>query len=123
MFLLFNKPLDPTVVVVLVIFGTFILSLLVVGIIKFIQVVRKQLKRNKRSKNKSMPSDEAIEIFGGLDNIVHTERQLNRILVKVVDKKLVNFDMLKAMNIGTQITGNIIKCSSEKLAIALEKVK
>ena len=103
--------------------GLFILSLLVVGILKLIQIIKKQVKRNKRSKNKKMPSNEAIEIFGGLDNIVHTERQLNRILVKVVDKKLVNFEMLKAMNVGTQITGNIIKCSSESLADALEKVK
>lgn len=123
MFLLFSKPLDPAVIVVLSIMGLFILSLLVVGILKLIQIIKKQVKRNKRSKNKKMPSNEAIEIFGGLDNIVHTERQLNRILVKVVDKKLVNFEMLKAMNVGTQITGNIIKCSSESLADALEKVK
>ena len=122
MFIL-GKALDPSVIVVLSIAAIFILALLVVGILKLIQIFKKQHQRNKRSKNRKMESNQAIEIFGGIDNIVETQRQLNRILVKVVDKKLVKFDILKAMNVGTQITGNIIKCSSEELAIALEKVK
>lgn len=106
--------------------AVFVLALLTVGIIKFVQVCIKQSKRNKRSKansKRSEFSETAIDIFGGLDNIIETSRQLNRILVKVVNKTIVKFDVLKSMNIGTQITGNIIKCSSEQLADALEDVK
>ena len=102
--------------------GVFIGALLIVGIWKFIIVCKKQVKRNKKSKG-SVEQNEAVLIFGGLENIIETSRQLNRILVKVHNKALVKFDILKAMNVGTQITGNIIKCSSEKLAIALENVK
>ena len=114
--------MDMGVFIVLVIAGVFIAALLVVGILKLVQILIKQSKRNKRSK-KRVASSNAIEIFGGLENIVSTERQLNRIMVKVVDKKLVNFEALKEMNVGTQITGNIIKCSNEQLAEALENVK
>lgn len=106
----------------LVAIGVFIAALLGVGIWKFIVVCKKQRKRNKRSKGDVL-QNEALLIFGGIENIIETSRQLNRILVKVRDKALVQFDVLKAMNVGTQITGNIIKCSSEKLAIALENVK
>jgi preprotein translocase subunit YajC len=106
----------------LVAVGVFIAALLGVGIWKFIVVCKKQRQRNKRSKG-AVEQNEAVLIFGGLENIIETSRQLNRILVKVHKKALVLFDVLKAMNIGTQITGNIIKCSSEKLAIALENVK
>lgn len=106
----------------LVAIGVFIAALLGVGIWKFIVVCKKQRKRNKRSKGEVL-QNEALLIFGGIENIIETSRQLNRILVKVRDKALVQFDVLKAMNVGTQITGNIIKCSSEKLAIALENVK
>ena len=102
--------------------GVFIAALLGVGIWKFIVVCKKQIKRNKRLKG-AVEQNDAVLIFGGIDNIIETSRQLNRILVKVHNKALVQFDVLKAMNIGTQITGNIIKCSSEKLAIALENVK
>ena len=83
----------------------------------------KQIKRNKRASNKKVDSSASVEIFGGLDNIIETQRQLNRILVKVVNKKLVNFEVLKEMNVGTQITGNIIKCSSSELADSLENIK
>lgn len=106
----------------LVAIGVFIAALLGVGIWKFIVVCKKQRKRNKKSKG-AVLQNEALLIFGGIENIIETSRQLNRILVKVRDKALVQFDVLKAMNVGTQITGNIIKCSSEKLAIALENVK
>lgn len=106
----------------LVAIGVFIAALLGVGIWKFIVVCKKQRKRNKKSKGEVL-QNEALLIFGGIENIIETSRQLNRILVKVRDKALVQFDVLKAMNVGTQITGNIIKCSSEKLAIALENVK
>ena len=106
----------------LVAVGVFIAALLGVGIWKFIVICNKQRKRNQRSKG-AVLQNEALLIFGGIENIIETSRQLNRILVKVRDKALVQFDVLKAMNIGTQITGNIIKCSSEKLAIALENVK
>ncbi len=106
----------------LVAIGVFIAALLGVGIWKFIIVCKKQRKRNKKSKG-AVEQNEAVLIFGGIENIIETSRQLNRILVKVHNKALVQFDVLKAMNIGTQITGNIIKCSSEKLAIALENVK
>ncbi len=106
----------------LVAVGVFIAALLGVGIWKFIVVCKKQIKRNKRLKG-AVEQNDAVLIFGGIENIIETSRQLNRILVKVHNKALVQFDVLKAMNIGTQITGNIIKCSSEKLAIALENVK
>ena len=106
----------------LVAIGVFIAALLGVGIWKFIIVCKKQRKRNKKSKG-AVEQNEAVLIFGGIENIIETSRQLNRILVKVHNKALVQFDVLKAMNVGTQITGNIIKCSSEKLAIALENVK
>lgn len=106
----------------LVAIGVFIAALLGVGIWKFIVVCKKQRQRNKKSKG-AVLQNEALLIFGGIENIIETSRQLNRILVKVRDKALVQFDVLKAMNVGTQITGNIIKCSSEKLAIALENVK
>lgn len=106
----------------LVAVGVFIAALLGVGIWKFIVVCKKQRKRNKRLKG-AVEQNDAVLIFGGIENIIETSRQLNRILVKVHNKALVQFDVLKAMNIGTQITGNIIKCSSEKLAIALENVK
>ena len=110
------------VYVALVAIGVFVAALLGVGIWKFIVVCKRQRKRNKKSKG-AVEQNEALLIFGGLENIIETSRQLNRILVKVHNKALVQFDVLKAMNIGTQITGNIIKCSSEKLAIALENVK
>lgn len=106
----------------LVAVGVFIAALLGVGIWKFIVVCKRQRKRSKKSKG-AVEQNEAVLIFGGIENIIETSRQLNRILVKVHNKALVQFDVLKAMNIGTQITGNIIKCSSEKLAIALENVK
>lgn len=114
------------VTVILCSIAVFVVALLTVGIIKFVQVCIKQHKRNQKSKENAKRSDfteTAIDIFGGLDNILETSRQLNRILVKVVNKTLVKFDVLKTMNIGTQITGNIIKCSSEQLASALENIK
>lgn len=114
--------LDIEVFITLVIVGLFIFCLLSIGIYKLIQIIVRQVKRNKRAKG-IVPFSDALEIFGGADNIVSTERQLNRIMVKVIDKKLVNFEALKEMNVGTQITGNIIKCSNEELAKALEHIK
>jgi phosphotransferase system IIB component len=64
-----------------------------------------------------------LPIFGGLDNIKRIERQLNRVLVEVIDMSSVNIEDLKALNVGTQITGNIIKCSSKEMADELEKYK
>ncbi len=118
-----TKGMTIPVIVALAVVGIFILALIVVGSLKLIQVTIKQIKRNKKAKNRKVDANDAALIFGGLDNILETERQLNRILVKVKDKKLVQFEILKAKNIGTQITGNIIKCSSFELAEALEKVK
>lgn len=118
-----SAKLELPVLITLIIIGIFIAALLGVGILKLIQVTKKQVKRNKKAKNRKMDSDQSVQIFGGIDNILETQRQLNRILVKVQDKKLVQFDVLKAMNVGTQITGNIIKCSSQELAEALENVK
>ncbi|MBR2892039.1 MAG: hypothetical protein IKC22_06690 [Bacilli bacterium] len=118
-----SNKIDLPVLITLIIIGMFILALLGVGILKLIQIIRKQIKRNKRASNKKVDSSASVEIFGGLDNIIETQRQLNRILVKVVNKKLVNFEVLKEMNVGTQITGNIIKCSSSELADSLENIK
>ena len=118
-----SNKIDLPVLITLIIIGMFILALLGVGILKLIQIIRKQIKRNKRASNKKVDSSASVEIFGGLDNIIETQRQLNRILVKVANKKLVNFEVLKEMNVGTQITGNIIKCSSSELADSLENIK
>lgn len=111
---------NPEVVVTLTILGVFIGAILLVLIIKFILVVKKQIKTNKK-----IAGVEAtyLPIFGGLDNITRIERQLNRILVEVADMSLVNLDDLKALNVGTQITGNVIKCSSKEMADELEKYK
>ena len=111
---------NPEVVVTLTILGVFIGAILLVLIIKFILVVKKQIKTYKK-----IAGVEAtyLPIFGGLDNITRIERQLNRILVEVADMSLVNLDDLKALNVGTQITGNVIKCSSKEMADELEKYK
>lgn len=113
--------LTPTVLVLIVIIGIFILSLLVVGILKFIQITKKQVKRNKKSKK--VDPTELLEIFGGKENISDINIKLNTVSVKVIDKTKVKFDDLKALNIGCQIIGNIIKCSSNYLAEGLKDVK
>lgn len=108
------------VIITLTIFGVFIGTILLVLLVKFILVVRKQVKMNKKFKNVNATY---LPIFGGLDNIKRIERQLNRVLVEVIDMSSVNIEDLKALNVGTQITGNIIKCSSKEMADELEKYK
>lgn len=108
------------VIITLTIFGVFIGTILLVLLVKFILVVRKQVKMNKKFKNINATY---LPIFGGLDNIKRIERQLNRVLVEVIDISNVNIEDLKALNVGTQITGNIIKCSSKEMADELEKYK
>lgn len=111
---------NPEVIVILTIFGVFIGSILLVLLVKFILVVIKQIKRNKQFKHVNATY---LPIFGGLENIKNIERQLNRVLVEVIDMSLVNMEDLKVLNVGTQITGNIIKCSSKEMADELEKYK
>ena len=111
---------NPEVIVILTIFGVFIGSILLVLLVKFILVVIKQIKRNKQFKHVNATY---LPIFGGLENIKNIERQLNRVLVEVIDMSLVNMEDLKVLNVGTQITGNIIKCSSKEMAEELEKYK
>ncbi len=108
------------VIITLTIFGVFIGTILLVLLVKFVLVVRKQIKMNKKFKNVNATY---LPIFGGLDNIKRIERQLNRVLVEVIDMSSVNIEDLKALNVGTQITGNIIKCSSKEMADELEKYK
>lgn len=108
------------VIITLTIFGVFIGTILLVLLVKFVLVVRKQIKMNKKFKNVNATY---LPIFGGLDNIKRIERQLNRVLVEVIDISNVNIEDLKALNVGTQITGNIIKCSSKEMADELEKYK
>ena len=119
MFLELN--LKPTVFVLIVIMGVFIAALLVVAVLKFIQIVRKQVKRNKKAKNRSV--DEVLVTFGGKENVTEISVKLNTVSIKVIDKEKVKFDDLKAMKIGCQIIGNTIKCSSEYLADALKGVQ
>ena len=108
------------VIITLTIFGVFIGTILLVLLVKFVLVVIKQIKMNKKFKNVNATY---LPIFGGLDNIKRIERQLNRVLVEVIDMSSVNIEDLKALNVGTQITGNIIKCSSKEMADELEKYK
>lgn len=112
---------NPEVIVVLSILGVFIGAILLVLIIKFILTIKKQLKINKKFKN--VQPSVYLPIFGGLENIERVERQLNRILVEVKDISLVNINDLQSLNVGTQITGNIVKCSSKEMADELEKYK
>lgn len=111
---------NPEVIVTLTILGVFIGTILIVLLVKFILVVIKQVKNNKKFKNVNATY---LPIFGGLENIKRIERQLNRVLVEVVDMSLVNIEDLKVLNVGTQITGNIVKCSSKEMADELEKYK
>lgn len=105
----------------IVIIGIFILCILIIGIIKVIQIVRKQIKRNKKSQVKD--ASDTLQIFGGEENIESIDVQLNRVSIKVKDKSQVSLDVLKAMNVGCQITGNIIKVSSKEIAESLENYK
>lgn len=111
---------NPDVIVTLSIIGVFIGAILIVLIVKFVLVVKKQVKMNKKYKNVQATY---VPIFGGIDNIKRIERQLNRVLVEVEDLSLVQIDTLKTLNVGTQITGNVVKCSSKEMADELEKYK
>lgn len=112
--------INPEVYVVLVILGVFIGSILLVLIFKFIKTVIKQVKMNKKYKNVNATY---LPIFGGIENIERIERQLNRVLVEVKDITKVSIEDLQGLNVGTQITGNVIKCSSKEMADELEKYK
>ena len=111
---------NPEVIVVLTILGIFIGSILIILIVKFILTVIKQVKMNKKHKNVQATY---VPIFGGIENIERIERQLNRVLVEVKDITQVSIEDLKASNVGTQITGNVIKCSSKEMADELEQYK
>lgn len=115
-----NEGNELEVIITLSILGVFIGAILIVLIIKFILVVIKHSKMNKKAKTINATY---LPIFGGLDNIKRIERQLNRILVEVEDISLVNIEDLKNLNVGTQITGNVVKCSSKEMADELEKYK
>lgn len=105
----------------LIIISIFIGAIIIVGIIKIISVAVK-LRKAKKKKNQKDASEYAV-LFGGADNIIKTERSLNRILVEVIDRSKVDLEQLKALQIGTQITGNVIKCSSSEMASSLENFK
>ena len=111
---------NPEVIVVLTILGVFIGTILLVLLVKFVKTVIKQVKMNKKYKNIEATY---LPIFGGIDNISRIERQLNRVLVEVKDINLVSIADLQGLNVGTQITGNVIKCSSKEMADELEKYK
>lgn len=114
----YEMPLDT--LVVLIIFAVLIGCLLIVSTIKFIQVC---VRHAKRSKKAGIIKCDYTPIFGGLDNIVKTERSLNRIMVEVVDREKVDLEQLKELKVGAQITGNVIKCSSSEMAESLENIK
>ena len=111
---------NPEVIVVLTILAIFIGSILIILIVKFILTIIKQVKMNKKHKNIQATY---VPIFGGIENIERIERQLNRVLVEVKDITQVSIEDLKALNVGTQITGNVIKCSSKEMADELEQYK
>lgn len=119
MFLAFNP--SPTMYVLIVILGFFALALAVVGVLKFIQIVKKQIKRNKRANAKK--PDELLLIFGGEENIENIGVNLNTVTVKVNDKEKVDFAKIKELKIGCQVIGNIIKCSSSYLAESFKDYK
>ena len=119
MFLAFNP--SPTLFVLIVILGLFALALAVVGILKFIQITKKQIKRNQKAKAKK--PDELLLIFGGEENIENIGINLNTVTIKVVDKEKVDFAKIKELKIGCQIINNIVKCSSSYLAEALKDYK
>ncbi len=118
--MMLSNGMSPTTLVILIICAVFIGSLLTVAIIKFVQVCIRQAKRNKKVTKMDVTF---LPIFGGVDNIVSTSRSLNRITIEVVDKKLVDFDTLKNLQVGVLVTGNIIKCSSDAIANELENIK
>lgn len=118
--LLFGTDMELDTLVVLIIFAVLIGCLVIVGVFKFIQV---SVRLAKRSKQAGEIKCDYTPIFGGIDNIVKTERSLNRIMVEVVDREKVDLEQLKELKVGVQITGNVIKCSSSEMAESLENIK
>lgn len=119
---LFNAEYLP----LLIVLGVMIIpifSLLLVVLIKFIY---KNFKRNKSSKQK-FKSDEKEKIINkylkpfGQDNIISIEAKMRRVNVEVKDVTRIDIEGLKKLGVGVLIVGNIIKCSSEEFANAVEK--
>ena len=76
----------------LIIISIFIGAIIIVGIIKIISVAVK-LRKAKKKKNQKDASEYAA-LFGGANNIIKTERSLNRILVEVIDRSKVDLEQL-----------------------------
>lgn len=116
----FGEGLPLNVLVMVVILGVFAGAIALVAILQFIKII---IKHRKKVKGVKYTQIDYLGIFGGIDNIVKVEPNLNRTLIEVRDKKQVNIEFLKQLNIGTQITGNVYKCSSPEMAQALENIK
>jgi phosphotransferase system IIB component len=94
-----------------------IIPILILSVIVLIKIL---IKRSHLKPVKVSKTNDLIPIFGGEENILSVKRDLNRVSIEVKDLEVVDMEKLKALNVGTLIVGNTIKCSSEEIAKAFE---
>ena len=116
--LFLNLLSDPQMrLVFFIVFGCCFIPIFILIMIVFFKMVFKHHKkmRNANKKGKS----NYLEYFGE-DNVLSVSKNLSRVTVEVKDVNLVNLNALKENGIGVMITGNTIKCSSQKFADEIE---
>jgi hypothetical protein len=93
-------------------------SIIPIAILIVVVLIKLAVKKLKKKTGKPVTND-IIDMFGGADNIVSVKRELTRVSVELKNLDEVDLSKLQALNVGTLIVGNTIKCSSEEIANVL----
>jgi hypothetical protein len=93
-------------------------SIIPIAILIIVVLIKMAVKKLKKKTGKPVTND-IIDMFGGTDNILSVKRDLTRVTVELKNLEAVDLDRLQALNVGTLIVGNTIKCSSEEIAEVL----
>ena len=107
----------------LVFFIVFFVCFIPVFILIMVVFVKTLIKYFKKvSKAKISSSDKKyLDYFGGADNVLSVTKNLSRVTIEVKSLELVDLEALKQNNVGVMITGNTVKCSSQKFADQVEE--
>lgn len=103
-----------------IVFFVCFIPIFILVMVVFIKILIKHFRRVSKAK-KSSSNKKYLDYFGGADNVMSVTKNLSRVTVEVKSLELVDLEALKSDNIGVMITGNTIKCSSQKFADQVEE--
>jgi len=98
----------------LILLGVCVLPIAALIVFAIVKMLLNYKKVNDNAKNGSIDQEQRevfLDAFGGKDNIISVENEMNRVIVEVNDITVVNGEKLQELGAtGVLLVGNVVKC-------------